>query len=164
MKAIRQQFVERAARGEYAQNKAHDDIVVMLDKLGFSHIEISRKMTGGRWTKNWERIKWVLRCPFWRMKIKPNATIFVQYTITCWQGALAFRLLDEKLKARKNLKIVALIHDVNRSDVTENRLTEHEKRFFAMCDTILVHCENMKAFFARHGVDERKLVIFEAFD
>lgn len=39
-----------------------------------------------------------------------------------------------------------------------------EKRFFAMCDKILVHCENMKEFFVRHSVPAAKLQIFEAFD
>lgn len=161
---IKQQFVERASRGEYAQNKAHDDVAAVLDRCGFKRIWISRKMSGGKFAQNLERIKWILRCPFWRMKLKRDATVLVQYTITCWQGPLAFRLLDERLKAKKNLKIVALIHDINRNDVLEDRLTDHEKRFFAMCDKILVHCENMKAFFVRHGVAAEKLKIFEAFD
>lgn len=43
---LRQQFVEKSSRGEYAQNKAHDDVAVTLDGLGFSRIEISRKMSG----------------------------------------------------------------------------------------------------------------------
>ena len=164
MNEIKQQFVERASRGEYAQNKAHDDVAAVLDGLGFERIEISRKMSGGKLAQNLERIKWVLRCPFWRRKIKKNATVFVQYTISCWQGALAFHLLDEKIKAKKNLKLIALIHDINRTDVLNDCLTANELRFFALCDKILVHCENMKAFFIRHGVAAEKLQIFEAFD
>ena len=159
-----QQFVEKASRGEYAQNKAHDDVAVVLDRRGFERILISRKMTGGKFAQNLERMKWILRCPFWRRKIRKNATVFVQYTISCWHGPLAFRLLDEKLKVKKNLTVVALIHDINRTDVLEDRLTDHEKRFFAMCDKILVHCENMKTFFVRHGVAAEKMQIFEAFD
>lgn len=162
--SVRQQFVERASRGEYAQNKAHDDVAAVLDGLGFERVEISRKMSGGKFAQNFERIKWILRCPFWRRRIKKGATIFVQYTISCWQGALAFHLLDEKIKAKKNLKVVALIHDINRTDVLEDRLTANEKRFFTLCDKILVHCENMKTFFVRHGVAAEKLQIFEAFD
>ena len=160
----RQQFVEVASKGEYAQNKAHDDVAATLDGLVFSRIEISRKMSGGKFAQNLERVKWVLRCPFWRRKIKNGATLFLQYTISCWQGALAFRLLDEKIKAKKNLKIIALVHDINRTDVLDDCLTPNEKRFFALCDVILVHCENMKAFFIRHGVAAEKLRIFEAFD
>lgn len=164
MAEVRQQFTEHASRGEYAQNKAHDDVAAVLDRSGFERIWISRKMTGGKFAQNVERIKWILRCPFWRRKLKRNATVLVQYTISCWHGPLAFRLLDEKLKAKKNLKIVALIHDINRNDVLEDRLTDHEKRFFAMCDKIFVHCENMKEFFVRHGIPGEKLQIFEAFD
>lgn len=164
MMSTYQQFVEKSSRGEYAQNKAHDDVAATLDGLGFSRIEISRKMSGGKLAQNLERVKWVLRCPFWRRKIRKDATIFLQYTISCWQGALAFRLLDERIKAKKNLKIIALVHDIKRTDVLNDCLTPTESRFFALCDVIFVHGENMKAFFIRHGVAAEKLRIFELFD
>lgn len=160
----KQQFVEQSYSGEYAQNKAHDDVAAVLDRLGFERIKIGRKAPSGVVSKIWERIKWIARCPFWRSRIKKDAVLFVQYTLTCWFGGLAFWLLNEKVKAKKNLKIVALIHDINRSDVHNDCLTPNEKRFFKLCDTILVHTENMRDFFIKHGVSAEKLKIFDMFD
>jgi len=161
---ILQQFVERGSKGELAQNKAMFDVAAALDDMGFERVVISRKMRSSFLGNSWERICWVLKCLVYRRRIRPNAVVALQYTITCWHGALAYRLLDEEFKARRNLKIIALVHDINRGDVLEDRLTDHEKRFFKLCDKILVHCENMRQFFVKHGVDAEKLEIFEAFD
>jgi len=162
MRAL-QQIVEGHPEGEYAQNKATSDVACVLDKLGFERINIFRNQHVGL-IRNLDRVMWIVRCLFWRRKIKSEAIVVVQYTITCWHGKLAFWLLNENIKTTKGLRIVSVIHDINRMDVSSGKLSEHEKRYFNMCDKIVVHCNNMREYLCNNGVDRNKVVVLGVFD
>lgn len=159
-----QQFVESVANSRNAGSKAVQDVTAILTRLGFAPIPISRRLSDNKLVNLIGRLAWVLHCPFWRMKVKRDATIVIQFTVSCFHGALAFRLVDEAFKRKKNLRVVAIVHDLNRSDPMKDEITSVERRFFALCDRIVVHNEKMREFLARHGVAEEKMVPLEAFD
>lgn len=159
-----QQFVEEVAASKNAGSKAVQDVTAILTRLGFAPIPIRRRLSDNKFVKLLGRLEWVLHCPFWRMKVKRDATVIIQFTVSCFHGALAFRLVDEAFKRKKNLRLIAVIHDLNRSDPMNDAITPVERRFFALCDKIVVHNEKMREFLARHGVEAEKMVPLEAFD
>lgn len=160
----KQQFAEMVGFSKNAGSKAVRDCMAILDGLGYERIQISRMLSDNPVLKVVGRVLWVLNCIRWRRAVKQNAEIVIQFTVSCFHGGLAFKLIDEDLKRKKNLKIITLIHDLNRADPMNDVLTDVEKRFFAMCDKIIAHNESMKAFLVRHGVDENKIVCLQAFD
>lgn len=161
---ILQQFSEVTSNSCHAGSKAVSDVTNILRRLGFEEIKISRSMSESFVGSLFDRLKWVARCARWRSQVKDTAIVVVQYTVTCWHGRLAYSLVDETFKRKKGIRVVAIIHDLDRSDSARNSLTDHERRFFAMCDRIVVHNSCMQAFLVRQGVDSHKLIVLGIFD
>ena len=159
-----QQFVEQVAASRNAGSKAVRDVTTILTRMGFDRIDIFRWTSTKPLAAFFGRLSWVAHCPFWRRQIKQNACLVVQFTVSCFHGQLTFRLIDEDFKRRRNLQLIAVVHDLNRSDPMNDVITAVERRFFALCDKVIVHNDKMRDFLVRHGVESEKLVCLHAFD
>lgn len=159
-----QQFVEEVKASKNAGSKAVNDVTEVLTRLGYEPISICRRLSDNLFFKMLGRLEWFVKCPLWRTKVKRGARLVVQFTFSCFHGPLTFRLIDETFKKNNNLYIISIIHDLNRGDPINNCITPVEKRFFELCDRIIVHNDRMRDFLIKHGVPAKKMVCLEVFD
>lgn len=148
-----------------AGTKAVADIVEIADRMGFEALyvkkinrennlsnKIKRQMT---YLKMWNKIY---------SSIEDNSIVLLQEPFRTKQ--LGRRNILFRLKQRKNVKFIMLIHDVE--ELRKSLYNEYyEREFSDMCslaDVIIVHNSVMKKYFIKKGIPKEKLVVLEIFD
>ena len=156
--------VEVLANHNHAGAKAPADVVQIAETLGFKRMtvrtllaqnvaeKVKKQLTS---IKDWmqcgsamtENSVLLLQCPFWHHQIN-------RYSV----------LAD--LKSKKNVKIIALVHDVEelRGAMYNDYLKSEFQEMLSLADCIIVHNPVMKQFFLNKGVSEDKLVVLQIFD
>lgn len=161
----RYQICETLSKDNNAGRKAPQDIISIAKKLGYSVLETKmrsqksnniiaslRRQIG--YVKDWTVIY---------KSVKKNAVILLQCPGSRqWirQGVL------KNLKKNKNIRIIALVHDVYELRLEVNDKF-HRREFQSMveiADSIIVHNNIMKDFFIAKGVQKEKLIVLEIFD
>lgn len=148
-----------------AGGKAPSDIDKIALKAGYEQIIIHR-FKGSK-----KEIQWITSrmktCYEWLTRlhdIEDNSIMLIQlpirYNLNFEYGIL------QRLKAKKNLKYIGIVHDVEKLRVGLNR--EHfEKDYKFMLhdiDVLIVHNDYMKKFFINEGYSKDKLISLEIFD
>lgn len=148
-----------------AAGKAPTDIRAIAERKGFYTINIHPFVmgVGGKykeWSVNQNKLDWekcfdlisqnsILLCqhPFWQKQEKRIETIL-------------------KLKSQKNVKVISLVHDVEKLRGTYlNEEMIQEFNFMLKCaDVLIVHNNKMKHFFIEQGISQDRIVNLEIFD
>ncbi|MBF0713854.1 glycosyl transferase [Gemella sp. GH3] len=159
------QIVEYYGDLKHAGSKATNDVVKILDEHNFEKLnifvndkkndlisKIKRQVT---FFKNWKSIY---------NNIERNGILVIQHPFRKRQlGRLKYLT---KLKSKKNVTIISLIHDV---ELIRNMFTGdfYQKEFEEMltyADKFIVHNDSMKKWFIDKGINSNKIVTLNMFD
>lgn len=158
------QIVDAFGENWHAGSKATNDCMQILEKIGFEKRIIKRNKS----VKIWERIKrqFLYLNNFREIynTIEKDSVVVMQNP---FEGFQLTRIQTfRKLKAKKNVKFISIVHDVNLIRETSSRFsTEGEfKDMLEIADKLIVHNEKMKQWFIDYGISEDKLICLEIFD
>lgn len=159
------QVVEMFDGENTAGTKAVADIVEIADKMGFEALYVKKSNRENTFLKKVERqIVYLKRWNKVYFNIEDNSVVLLQEPFRTKQ--LGRRNVLYRLKKRKNVKFIMLIHDVE--ELRGSLYNEYYKREFSdMCtlaDVIIVHNFVMKKFFIKKGIPKEKLVVLKIFD
>lgn len=159
------QISEDLQVGNTAGGKAPSDIERIVKKMGYKSIVIHR-FNGNRGEIEWitSRVKTIYEW-FTRVKVIPNnAILFLQLPIR-YNLNIEYSIL-KRLKMKKHIKIIAVVHDVEKLRVTTKEVHfEHDFQFMLhVVDVLIVHNESMKRYFIKYGFPANKIVNLEIFD
>lgn len=148
-----------------AGGKAPSDIDRIALETGYEQIIIHR-FKGSKKEIQWFTSR-VRTCYEWLTKLRDvenNSIVLIQLPI---RYNLNFEyIILRKLKVKKNLKYIGIVHDIEKIRVGSKR--EHfEKDYEFMLhdmDVLIVHNNRMKDFFINEGYPKEKLVNLEIFD
>ncbi|NQJ71279.1 sugar transferase [Streptococcus suis] len=157
------QIVEDYSNSKHAGSKATNDAVAILSEFGAEKISvIIATRESGALSKVKRQVKFLSD---WRKvykAIEPNSVLIIQNPFTIRQ--LGRYQVLKKLKIRKNVKILSLIHDVELLRYDKPNSRNEFKETLAIADQLIVHNDSMKQWFIEHGVSESRLVSLEIFD
>lgn len=149
-----------------AGSKAPNDVATIADTLDFKRIVINIKY------KYEAKSLFKLLCIFkslidWfclYLKIKKNSILLIQCP-TVGGGKLRNYIL-ERLKSKKNVKIIALVHDVEllRYENTLKTSLDEFNVMLKVSDKIIVHNPKMLKWFEDYGASKDKLISLNIFD
>ena len=158
-KVNKYQLVTQEINQNTAGSKAPNDIEKIADKMGFRREEIIREVKcNSFFSKVRRQIHYYSR---WReiySQINNNSIVLVQYPFKYHE--LNRKRTLEKLKNRKNVKLIFLVHDVEslRGAPSNHFYKSEFLLMLSLADQIIVHNLMMKKFFIDKGVPEDKLV------
>ncbi len=164
-KVSKYQLVTQEINQNTAGSKAPDDIEKIADKMGFRREEIIRDDKGSSlFSKVRRQIHYYSS---WRkiyFQIKSNSIVLVQYPFKYHE--LNRKRILKKLKNRKNVKLIFLVHDVEslRGAPSNHFYKSEFLLMLSLADQIIVHNLMMKKFFIDKGVPEDKLINLKIFD
>ena len=140
----------------------------ILDSLGWERMTVHRKK------ENQNKLLHYLRMGFltpkdWKkigQSMETGGVLLIQFPIlnSLFFNNLAAGIL-EKVKAKKNLKVIVLIHDLDsiRFPGEKEKQEKHEKIFWDLADVIIVHNYRMKEYLRKQGV-QKPMVALGIFD
>lgn len=159
------QIVEITENLNHAGTKATADFAKIADECGYERINIRMNTTKpGKIAKLQRQVGYYCEWEKCYKTIEPNAVVILQHPFHYPQ--LTRESVLSKLKEKKHVKFVSIIHDVE--GLRQFRYNNYYKAEFnfmlQIADVIVVHNEKMKEFFLEKGVDESRLVSLEIFD
>lgn len=162
------QIVEKPERICDAGPKALMDVTQTIDELGVRKLVVNRHSSNNCILQNIFRFFWIVQSIYYRHLIDKGSILFIQFPGKFFTGSMGFYFINENLKRNKNLKIIALVHDINSQRFGLNyqvgKLSNAEKRFFEMADVLIVLNSSMKSWLMDHGIDGDKMVVFGLWD
>ena len=149
-----------------AGSKAPNDVATIADTLNFKRVIVSTKYKYG--AKDLFKFLCVLKslidwlCLFFR--IKKNSILLIQCPMV--GGGKLRNYILKRLKSKKNIKIIALVHDVEllRYTTTLKTSIDEFKLMLKVSDKIIVHNPKMLKWFEDYGVSKDKLISLNIFD
>lgn len=159
------QIVEITENLNHAGTKATADFAKIADGCGYERINIRMNTTKpGKIAKLQRQVGYYFEWEKCYKTIETNSVVILQHPFHYPQ--LTRDSVLSKLKEKKNVKFVSIIHDVE--ELRQFRYNNYYKAEFdfmlQIADIIVVHNEKMKEFFLEKGVDENRLVSLEIFD
>lgn len=159
------QIVELTENFNHAGTKATADIAAIAERMGFIRVPVSMDTTVDSSIGKMIRQKGYFRD--WNAaynKITQDSIVLLQHPFHHKQ--LTREKILWKLKNKKHVKYISLIHDVEELRAFRfNDYYAHEfQTMLALADVFIVHNQSMKQWFLEQGVDEKKLIILEIFD
>lgn len=155
------QIWDCVAETNTAGSKAPNDIKSIAEMLGYQVINI-HPLRGeeSAWSIKQNSLDWD-KC--YEM-MSENAILLLQHPF--WQAQGAREKTIEKLKKEKNIRIISLIHDVEKLRGTfENEYMQHEFEFMLQnADIFIVHNYKMAEFFEGQGIEKERIVTLQLFD
>ena len=159
------QILEVAENKQHAGTKATADISAIATKLGFQAIRLIMRNTNDSkiakvqrqigYYKDWNKIY---------KTIEENSIVLLQHPFHYPQ--LTREKTLEKLKKKKKIRFISLIHDVE--ELRQFRYNNYYKREFEfmleIANVFVVHNKVMADFFVDRGIAKDKIVILEIFD
>ncbi len=149
----------------HAGSKATSDVAKIAEEKGFKIIPIvnsASEITRINAVKR--QINYISEWDKAYKEIPECAIVLIQEPFVAKQ--LNRNKVLYKLKKEKNVKFIAIVHDV--MELRFKDYPEHFKKDFEMmleiADVMIVHNEIMKNWFIQRGVEENKLVTLEIFD
>ena len=161
-------ITEESGKEFNALTKAREDVNHILDSLGWERMTVHRKK------ENQNKLLHYLRMGFltpkdWKkigQSMETGGVLLIQFPIlnSLFFNNLAAGIL-EKVKAKKNLKVIVLIHDLDsiRFPGEKEKQEKHEKIFWDLADVIIVHNYRMKEYLKKQGV-KKPMVELGIFD
>lgn len=149
----------------HAGSKAPADITNIASKMGFEKVYIKTiTKNQGKLGKFKRQLHYIVDWNRAYERISNGSILLIQPPFHKRQFNREHIL--RKLKDKKNVKFISLIHDVEElRKLFFNKYYEHEFEFMlSISDTIIVHNKVMKKWFLSKGVDENKIVTLEIFD
>ena len=148
-----------------AGSKAPDDVRNILGRMGFQEIDI-HQLRGAERTpiREWSIIQnnqdWD-RC---YDLITDNSILFLQHPFR--QEQKKRNLTLKKLKAEKNVKIISLVHDIEkqRKGVKNDYIQQEADFMMHIADILIVHNQVMKEYFVSLGFEEKYIICLGVFD
>lgn len=159
------QIVEMAESQNHAGTKATADMAAIAEKLGFIRVPVRMNNNANSFMGKLKRQigYW---CDWKRAynQISAGSILLLQHPFHHRQ--LTRDKVLVKLKQRKNVRIISVVHDVE--ELRAYRFNEYYKHEFemmlSMADVLIVHNEAMKSWFESQGCEADKLVTLEIFD
>lgn len=161
-------ITEESGKEFSALTKAREDVNHILDALGWERMTVHRKK------ENQNKLIHYLRMGFltpadWKkveQRMETDGVLLIQFPIlnSLFFNNIAAGIL-EKAKAKKNIKIIVLIHDLDsiRFPDEKEKQEKHEKNFWDLADVIIVHNYRMKEYLRKQGV-KKPMVELGVFD
>lgn len=165
----RWQIVSDYGDGFHAGPKAQRDVTEILHREGWCAFFVKRCVYGGLIGKLYNRLAWAVECQRLRVKLPENCTLFMQYPSAAWSKSRMLRIIDAKIKARKQIRLITLFHDIaslrwGMVPLESRQLSEEERTLMDLSDAIIIHNDSMKMALVARGVQLRKLIPLGAFD
>ena len=140
--------------------KAVDDCEQIMRSIGYKELPYLLGTPGGGFFGKIKKVMSLLKIN----DITPNAILVVEHPLYIHNNYL---YVLRKLKARKKIKLVFIIHDLEsvRQILPDSELYEaRDKIVFEIADVIIAHNPVMKELLAKNGVDSKKIVNLGIFD
>ena len=158
-------FEESNSNIYHAVSKAPNDIKIISKTLNFSPLSIIRSTDANDYFSKIKRQKgYFLNWKEVYSKIEYNSVLLLQHPFRMRQIGREYYI--KKLKKKKNIKIISLIHDVE--ELRETLFNDYYKNEFMymlkIADVFIVHNNRMKDFFIKKGVDSNKIITLKIFD
>lgn len=160
------QIVDAFGNHMHAGSKATNDCADILENLGFEKCLLNREknVSYTAFAKLKRQLSYVLNWNTLYKQIEPGSVVVLQNPFRYFQLS-RFETL-KKLKVKKNITFISIIHDVDMIRETyKNFKTEKEfKEMLEIADKLIVHNAKMKQWFMEYGVSEDRLICLEIFD
>lgn len=165
---------ERADRvRKNAGGKARADVTVILAELGAVPCEAVISENARASAKGLKKLLWhrdvitTLKNSF--SPLRPGDTLFIQFPLRFHSVLIGPYLKD---LVRSGISVILIIHDLEtirwaklpRKALSKLRYRLEEQLALTACSRLIVHNETMKAFLAKSGIPEQKMVLLELFD
>lgn len=150
-----------------ASSKARDDIEAIAVKNGFNRLVFSGEKTSDGSITDMMRL---VRNTFsnWNSiidEVESESMVLVQYPHYPMKTSLILRHLLPRIRQKKNVRFVALVHDLNSVRGSFGWAGKHsDNHLLKQFDTIICHNDEMKNFLIDKGFDEKRLVSLKIFD
>ena len=161
-------ITEESGKEFNALTKAREDVNHILDSLGWERMTVHRKKENQNKLLHYLRMG-LLTPKDWKkigQSMETGGVLLIQFPIlnSLFFNNLAAGIL-EKVKAKKNLKVIVLIHDLDsiRFPGEKEKQEKHEKIFWDLADVIIVHNYRMKEYLRKQGV-QKPMVALGIFD
>lgn len=159
------QIYEMTNEFNHAGTKATKDFSEVAQKLNYEILPIVMRSTKkGFFAKVYRQIGYFIDWTKLYHTIKNNSIVLLQHPFHYPQ--LTRENILYKLKSKKNVKYISVIHDVE--ELRKFRYNTYYKNEFdtmlKIADIIIVHNSKMAQYFMEIGVAQEKIVILEIFD
>lgn len=159
------QLWEIRDNGNNAGTKAPLDVKEVATKFGFKTVNVIRKGEEKDIVSRTYRQIYFLNS--WQKiyrEIEPNSLLLLQ--VPFHDHELSRTSVLKKLKSKKNIKIIYIVHDVEElRKINDNNFYQREFNLMLnLADQIIVHNNVMMKFFIEKGVSTNKLINLEIFD
>lgn len=159
------QLWEIRDNGNNAGTKAPLDMKEVATKFGFKTVNVVRKGEEKDIVSRTYRQIYFLNS--WQKiyrEIEPNSLLLLQ--VPFHDHELSRTSVLKKLKSKKNIKIIYIVHDVEElRKINDNNFYQREFNLMLnLADQIIVHNNVMMKFFIEKGVSTNKLINLEIFD
>lgn len=151
--------------------KAPDDIAALCEMRGYNRF-ITPNFPNQK-SKLYKKVWLLFNCKSWWKRLKKTVSDgdVVIYQHPSYGKSVAARMINE-IRARKNVKFVAVIHDLESlrggiQGVIEANTKLHsfgDNELLKCFDFIICHNSHMKEYMIGQGFDEKKLISLEIFD
>ena len=150
---------------QHAVSKAPSDVATVAEKLGFERLLVT-KLNDGQKLKNRVIRQRKFAYDWYKAyrEIEKNSVVLLQHPFRTRQIGRQYYL--SKLKDKKNVKFISLIHDIEElRQVLYNEYYKEEFNFMLdVATVIIVHNDSMKEELIKRGVNKNKIVVLEIFD
>lgn len=159
------QLWEIRDNGNNAGTKAPLDVKEVATKFGFKTVNVIRKGEEKDIVSRTYRQIYFLNS--WQKiyrEIERNSILLLQ--VPFHDHELSRTSVLKKLKSKKNIKIIYIVHDVEElRKINDNSFYQREFTLMLnLADQIIVHNDVMMRFFIKKGVSTNKLINLEIFD
>ena len=150
-----------------AASKAREDAEAIALKCGYERFPFTGERTANRnplaavplaatALRNWRRLS---------RAAEPGSTVLLQYPHYPLKTAVLMRQMIPRIRKRKGIRFVFLVHDLNSLRGTFGRAAVYsDRRLLLEADAVICHNESMKEVLIRWGIPAEKLVSLEIFD
>ncbi len=149
----------------HAASKAPSDIEKIAEELDFEKLYIIRNPDSNdliskirrqkNYFYNWKKVY---------DKIEKGSILLLQHPFRMRQMGREFYI--DKLKRKKSVKIISLIHDVEslRKTLFNDYYKDEFNYMLRVADIFIVHNDSMRNYFIQRGVSQDKIVTLDIFD
>ncbi len=162
-------YVIRTGTGDSfnAASKARQDADTIAVSVGYEPFEFQGKRTANGSLAESLRLVWE-SWKNWKRLIhtaEPGSLILVQYPHMPLKSAFLIKHIIPRAQKKKNLRFVALIHDLNSLRGLFGKAAIYsDQKVLPLFDRIICHNEKMKEYLAEQGIPEQKLIPLGIFD
>lgn len=151
----------------FAGTKARQDIETLAERRGMKRIVFLGGNTANRNMAERVRLVRYGLGNWFRLErtVPPNAFVLFQYPHYPMKSAVLARFMTRRIRRRKKVRFVALVHDLNSVRKTFGAAAVYsDSKFLRQFDCVVCHNERMSEYLARQGFDPGRLFSLGVFD